>query len=145
MPRHLTLEVAERFSPPARCATPLDRGRRRGGVRATLAREGVEAVAVCFLHSYANPSHERAPATIMRAALPDAYVSLSHEILREYREYERTSTTVVNAYIGPQGRRLRAQLCRQARGDRLSRRALDHAVERRRDDAGSCAQTRRWR
>ena len=66
-----------------------------------LKAEGVEAVAVCFLHSYANPEHERAAGEIIRAALPDAYVSLSHEILREYREFERISTTVVNAYIGP--------------------------------------------
>ena len=66
-----------------------------------LAAEGVDAVAVCFLHSYVNPDHERAAGEIIRAALPDAYVSLSHEILREYREFERTSTTVVNAYIGP--------------------------------------------
>jgi len=62
---------------------------------------GVEAVAVCFLHSYANPGHERAAGEIVRRLLPGAYVSLSHEILREYREFERTSTTVVNAYIGP--------------------------------------------
>ena len=61
----------------------------------------MEAVAVCFLHSYVNPDHERAAGEIIRAALPDAYLSLSHDILREYREYERTSTTVVNAYIGP--------------------------------------------
>src|SRR5947209_5550328 len=66
-----------------------------------LAEEKVEAVAVCFLHSYVNPEHERAAGEIVRRALPDAYVSLSHEILREYREFERTSTTVVNAYIGP--------------------------------------------
>src|SRR5260370_19065226 len=66
-----------------------------------LADEKVEAVAVCFLHYYVNPEHERAAGEIVRRALPGAYVSLSHEILREYREFERTSTTVVNAYIGP--------------------------------------------
>ena len=66
-----------------------------------LKAAGVEAVAVSFLHSYANPEHERQAGAMVRAALPDTYVSLSHEILREYREYERTSTTVVNAYIGP--------------------------------------------
>src|SRR2546422_5765103 len=66
-----------------------------------LAQEDVEAVAVCFLHSYVNPEHERAAGEMVRRALPGAYVSLSHEILREYREFERTSTTVVNAYIGP--------------------------------------------
>ena len=66
-----------------------------------LRAEGVEAVAVCFLHSYVNPEHEQIAGEIVRAALPDAYLSLSHEILREYREFERMSTTVVNAYIGP--------------------------------------------
>src|SRR4030095_2569556 len=67
----------------------------------TLKAEGVEAVAVCFLHSYANPEHERIAGATIRKAIPDAYLSLSHEILREYREFERMSTTVVNAYIGP--------------------------------------------
>jgi N-methylhydantoinase A len=62
---------------------------------------GVTAVAICFLHSYANTRHEQRAGAVMREHLPDAYVSLSHEIMREYREYERISTTVVNAYIGP--------------------------------------------
>ncbi len=66
-----------------------------------LAAEGVEAVAVSFLHSYVNPEHERIAGEMIRKALPNAYLSLSHEILREYREFERISTTVVNAYIGP--------------------------------------------
>ena len=56
---------------------------------------------MCFLHSYVNPEHERRAGDLIRRELPDTYVSLSHEILREYREYERTSTTVVNSYIGP--------------------------------------------
>src|SRR4029079_4186329 len=62
---------------------------------------GVEAVAVCFLHAYANPEHERIAGEMIRKALPGVYLSLSHDILREYREFERMSTTVVNAYIGP--------------------------------------------
>jgi N-methylhydantoinase A len=66
-----------------------------------LKAEAIEAVAVCFLHAYAFPEHERTVGEILRARLPGVYVSLSHEILREYREYERTSTTVVNSYIGP--------------------------------------------
>ena len=61
----------------------------------------MEAVAVCFLHSYANPEHEEKMGEILREYLPDAYLSLSHQVLREYREYERTSTTVINSYIGP--------------------------------------------
>src|SRR6202008_3413435 len=100
VPRHLTREVAERVLASGAVETPLDRASLEQ-VAKTLAADGVEAVAVCFLHSYINPDHERAAGEVIRAALPDAYLSLSHEILREYREFERTSTTVVNAYIGP--------------------------------------------
>ena len=97
--RHLTREVSERVLASGAVHETLDRAGVEAAARA-LAAEGVDAVAVCFLHSYANPDHERAAGAIVRAALPDAYLSLSHEILREYREFERTSTTVVNAYIG---------------------------------------------
>ena len=63
---------------------------------------GAKAVAICFLHSYAVPAHENKAADRLRAALgPDIYVTASNEIVREYREYERISTTVMNAYIGP--------------------------------------------
>jgi N-methylhydantoinase A len=99
VPRHLTREVAERVLASGEIEAPLDRAGVEQVARA-LAEEGVEAVAICFLHSYVNPTHERAAGDIIRAALPNAYLSLSHEILREYREFERTSTTVVNAYIG---------------------------------------------
>ena len=98
--RHLTREVAERVVASGAVNTPLDR-QSVERVAQALKAEGVDAVAVCFLHSYINPDHERAAGEIIRAALPDAYLSLSHEILREYREFERISTTVVNAYIGP--------------------------------------------
>ncbi len=100
VPRHLTREVNERMLANGAVEKRLDRKAVEEVARA-LAAEKVDAVAVCFLHSYINPDHERAAGEIIRAALPDAYVSLSHEILREYREFERTSTTVVNAYIGP--------------------------------------------
>jgi N-methylhydantoinase A len=100
VPRGLTREVTERLLASGAVETRLDRGAVEQVAR-ELAAEGVEAVAVCFLHSYVNPDHERVAGEIIRAVLPDAYVSLSHEILREYREFERTSTTVVNAYIGP--------------------------------------------
>lgn len=66
-----------------------------------LVEQGAEAVAVCFLFAYANPAHERAAATIIRDIAPDLYVSLSHEVNPEWREYERTASTVANAYIGP--------------------------------------------
>ena len=100
VPRHLTREVDERLLASGETHAPLDRTTVTEACRA-LAAEGVEAVAVCFLHSYANPAHERVAGEMIRAALPNAYLSLSHEILREYREFERMSTTVVNAYIGP--------------------------------------------
>jgi N-methylhydantoinase A len=66
-----------------------------------LIADGVEAIAVCFLFAYANPMHEKAAAKIIRATAPDLYVSLSHEVNPEWREYERTASTVANAYIGP--------------------------------------------
>jgi len=100
VPRHLTLEVNERLFASGEVREKLDAASVKAACDA-LAKENVEAVAVCFLHSYANPEHERQAGKIIAAALPKAYVSLSHEILREYREYERISTTVVNAYIGP--------------------------------------------
>jgi N-methylhydantoinase A len=100
VPRHLTLEVDERLLSTGEVDTPLNRASVAEACRA-LKAEGVEAVAVCFLHSYVNPEHERIAGEMVRAEMPDAYLSLSHEILREYREFERTSTTVVNAYIGP--------------------------------------------
>ena len=100
VPRHLTREVDERLLSSGEVHAPLDRAGVAEACRA-FAAEGVEAVAVCFLHSYVNPAHERIAGEMIRAAMPDAYISLSHEILREYREFERISTTVVNAYIGP--------------------------------------------
>src|SRR5215471_11628311 len=98
--RRLTREVEERVLPSGDVHERLDRASLKEACR-MLADEGVEAVAVCFLHSYVNPEHERIAGEMIRQALPDAYLSLSHDILREYREFERMSTTVVNAYIGP--------------------------------------------
>jgi N-methylhydantoinase A len=66
-----------------------------------LRREEVQSVAICLLHSYANPAHERAVAQAVRAAMPDVAISVSHEILPEIKEYPRTSTTVINAYVQP--------------------------------------------
>jgi N-methylhydantoinase A len=100
VPRHLTREVHERILSSGDVAEPLQKASVEDACR-VLAGEGVEAVAVCFLHAYGNPDHERATGEIVRKMMPNAYLSLSHEILREYREFERMSTTVVNAYIGP--------------------------------------------
>src|SRR5581483_10433133 len=100
VPRHLTREVEERILGSGDAFRPLNKASVTEACRA-LATEGVEAVAVCLLHAYANPEHERIVGQMVKEALPDAYLSLSHDILREYREFERMSTTVVNAYIGP--------------------------------------------
>jgi N-methylhydantoinase A len=100
VPRRLTLEAEERLLPSGDVHAPLRQASVEDACR-TLKEAGVESVAVCFLHSYSNPDHERVAGEIVRKVLPDAYLSLSHEILREYREFERISTTVVNSYIGP--------------------------------------------
>src|SRR5580698_3740115 len=100
VPRHLTREVEERVLGSGDAFRPLNKASVTEACRA-LAAEGVEAVAVCLLHAYANPEHERVVGQMVKEALPGAYLSLSHDILREYREFERMSTTVVNAYIGP--------------------------------------------
>jgi N-methylhydantoinase A len=107
VPRHLTFEVDERMLASGEVfkALGLDQVRGLGELIANGGGapdgEKIEAVAVCYLHSYSNPEHERATGQELHKALKGRYISLSHEILREYREYERISTTVVNAYIGP--------------------------------------------
>ena len=68
---------------------------------AVLRQEGVEAVAISFMHSYANPAHEEAAARIIAAELPDVYLTTSHTLLSQVRYYPRTSTAVLNAYAGP--------------------------------------------
>jgi len=100
VPRRLTHEAEERLLASGETHEPLQKGSIAKAC-AALKAEGVEAVAVCFLHAYVNPEHERAAGEMIKQAMPGVYLSLSHEILREYREYERMSTTVVNAYIGP--------------------------------------------
>src|SRR5262249_39377394 len=92
--RQLTREIDERLLSSGKVLEPLKRASIATACK-ELKAAGVEAVAVCFLHAYANPVHERIAGAMIRKALPKAYVSLSHEILREYREFERISTTVV--------------------------------------------------
>jgi N-methylhydantoinase A len=98
--RRLRLEVSERLGPRGEVVTPLDERSVRAALESVRA-DSVEAVAVCLLNSYVNPAHERRVGEIAREALPDAYLSLSVDVLPEIREYERTSTTVINAYVGP--------------------------------------------
>lgn len=100
VPRRLIFEVDERLDARGEVVREFDQ-RQALAVAERVAAAGVEAVAVCFLHSYVNPEHEQAMAAVLRSRLPKVYLTLSHEVLREYREYERTSTTVMNSYIGP--------------------------------------------
>ena len=98
--RRLRLEVIEKTRPDGTIAVPLDHSSVAAAI-ATLRAEGIASIAVCLLHSYANPAHEAAVARAIRSALPDVALSLSHEILPEIKEYPRTSTTVINAYVQP--------------------------------------------
>ena len=100
VPRMWRKEVGERLLADGSVREPLDEGDVR---RAALALRdaGVESVAICFLHAYRNPAHERRARDIVREVMPDVYVSVSSEVLPEFREYERLSTTAMNASIGP--------------------------------------------
>jgi N-methylhydantoinase A len=97
VPRHLTFEVEERLLASGEVHTPMN-DLQAETVAKQVAASGAEAVAVCFLHSWNNPVHESRMAQLLSSKI---YRSSSHEILREYGEYERISTTVLNSYIGP--------------------------------------------
>src|SRR6478736_9914158 len=100
VPRDRAVEVRERLGPKGEVVTTLDPGTVRDAA-AVLARAGVESVAVCLLHSYVNPEHERHVGAILAEELPGVPVSLSSEVAPEFREYLRASTTVINAVIRP--------------------------------------------
>jgi N-methylhydantoinase A len=93
-------EIGERLDAKGDVVEPLSADDVERATRSLVA-DGVEAIAVCFLFAYANPVHETAAAEIVRRIAPGLYVSLSHEVNPEWREYERTASTVANAYIGP--------------------------------------------
>jgi len=99
--RRHRLTVSERvISPKGEVLTPLDKREvRKAAIR--LRDAGVEAVAVCFLFSYLNPGHERVARSIVQEVLPDAFVTCSHEVSPQFREFERFTTALLNAFIGP--------------------------------------------
>src|SRR3989441_428130 len=98
--RRLRLEVGGRMSHVGEVVTALDRESVERAVD-RLAGDGVESIAVCLLHAYANPAHEQAVGAIVRERAPGLALTLSSEILPEMREFERTSTAVTNAYVMP--------------------------------------------
>jgi N-methylhydantoinase A len=122
VPRSRIHEVTERIAFDGEVLVPLDEAGLRQTVR-HLRRSGVASVAVCFLHAYANPAHERRAAEIVHEEAPGVLVSLSSDVSPVIREYERTSTTVVNAYVMTAVRayleRLEATLRRRGYGGRL--------------------------
>ncbi|HUZ00470.1 MAG TPA: hydantoinase/oxoprolinase family protein [Thermomicrobiaceae bacterium] len=109
VPRYLRLEVPERVNYRGEVLQPLDEEAVKAAVR-RLAAEGVAAIAICFLHSYANPAHEHRAAEIAREEAPDLAVTASCEVTREWREYERTNTAVLNAYVQPAAERYLTRL-----------------------------------
>lgn len=100
VPRDLRLEITERVRHDGRIETPLDHEEVRSAVRELKAKK-VGSIAVCLLYSYLRPDHERQIGEIIAEEFPEAYVSLSCDVMPEFREYERLSTVVTNAYIGP--------------------------------------------
>jgi N-methylhydantoinase A len=100
VPRRLRLEVRERLRHDGRVEQPLDEAQVRAAVR-HLRAAGTRAVAVCFLYSYVDGRHERRVRRILEEEFPEAFVTCSHEVAPEFREYERLSTVLVNAYLGP--------------------------------------------
>jgi len=98
VPRNLRREIDERMSRDGQVLTPVDLDQVRREV-ADLEARGVAALAVCFLHSYKNPAHERAVKDLVRREFPHFAVSLSSEVVPELREYERGTTTTANAYV----------------------------------------------
>ena len=120
VPRSLRFTVPERMDARGRVQLALDEAALDRLV-AQLAAEGVQSVAIAFLHAYANPAHEQRAGALVKAALPGVSVTLASEVCPEVREYERSSTAVANAYVQPLmegylGRMAAALQARQYRG-----------------------------
>ena len=111
-------EVAERLDADGNVVTPLDEAT-VAALADELAASDVESLAIVFLHAYRSPAHEQRAAAILRARCPDLPISLSSAILPEYREYERTATTVVNAYVQPLVARYLGRLAAALDGSRV--------------------------
>jgi N-methylhydantoinase A len=100
VPRYLRAGIGGRLDRNGAEIQPLDLDGVRGAIE-LFRREGVQAVAICFMNSFADPAHEQAAAALVKRELPGAYLSVSTELLPSIRFYERVSTTALNAYVGP--------------------------------------------
>src|SRR6266496_3470673 len=114
VPRRYRFEVAERMSYRGDVITALDEEELRS-VAGTIEGSGIEAAAVCFLHAWANPAHERRAAELLGELLPGIEIVASHEVSGQWREYERTSTAVLSAYVKPVVARYLAALANRVR------------------------------
>ncbi|MDD9902620.1 MAG: hydantoinase/oxoprolinase family protein [Rhodospirillaceae bacterium] len=94
-------EIAERVTFDGSVATTLNEDKARAAIAELIETEAIEALAVCFLHAYANPTHEQAVAELARAEFPDLYVTASADVVPTMREYERWTTACINAYTQP--------------------------------------------
>ena len=102
--RDMRFEIMERMDAQGTVLIPLDEEQVRKTVREAV-KDGVQAIAILFLHSYRNPAHEQRAKEIVEQEFPQLFVTASHELSQEYREYERTSTAAANAYVGPRVQR----------------------------------------
>ncbi len=119
VPAERRLGVSERIGPHGETVLPLNTDSRRLAF-SRLTGLAPESVAICLLHSYANPQHELMIAAALREAHPLWFVTASHEVLPEFREYERCSTTVINAYVGPVMQRYLGNLAKALGDTRVS-------------------------
>lgn len=126
VPRHLRYEADERFNFKGEVLKGI-REEEVVQIARKIKEENVQAVAVCFLHSYANPEHERLVGRILERELPGVEVTLSSNLLKEWREYERTSTTVLNAYVKPAARKYLDTL--QEEMEKMGLREEPHAMQ----------------
>ena len=116
IPAELRFEVEERIDPQGTALIPFNETQ-AVDLAKSLAQSDVEAVAILFLHSYRNPDHEQRMVAILAEHAPHLYVTASHEVSREYREFERTSTVAVNAFVGPRVSNYLDALEQRARAD----------------------------
>jgi N-methylhydantoinase A len=113
IPRERILGIPERLDAAGEVVTPLEEAALLARAREAVERHGATSLAIVFLHAYRNPTHERRARALIEAAFPELDVSLSSDIAPEFREYERTSTTVINAYVRPVVRRYVTRMQRE--------------------------------
>ena len=130
VPRDRRIEVEERVRHDGSVEIRLDIEEVRAVAR-SLRTAGAKAVAICFLYGFLHSEHEAAAKTIVEEVLPDAFISASHEVAPEFREYERLSTTTVNAFLGPVMRRYIERLGERLRDLGNRRAAQADAIQRR--------------